>query len=148
MSYTTIAAVRAVTGIVDPNKVSDATVTSKIAFADAKINAAIGSVYKLPLSGTCDLIEFLSLELSSVFLETDAYGEETQNLDKGWKQKMAILDLELDNIRLLKARLFDSSGSELARNTTHQPGGYPDYASSDPTAVNSTQAQITMTEQF
>lgn len=144
MAYTTIADVRAVTGLNDVNKVSDATITAKISFADATINAAIGSIYQLPLSASNDLVTFLSLELSAVMLEMDTYGEETQNLDKGWTKRMTFINTQLENIRQLQTRLFDSSGIELTRNTTRQPSGYPDAASSDPSAVNSTQAQLTM----
>ena len=146
--YSTIADVRAITGMSSSVKIPDATITAKIVAADAIINAKIGAVYQLPLSATCDMITMLSNEIASLLLTMDIYGEETQNTDKGWERKMKAFYNMLEDIRQLKMRLFDTNGAELSRITTRQPGFYPTDASSDPGAVNSTQPKITMNEKF
>lgn len=148
MGYSTEAQVRAATGLTDASKITSATVVGRIAFADNIINGKIGSVYSLPLSASCDLISFLSLEIASMFLILDNYGEETQNTDKGWQKRWNATVGVLTDIQTLKTQLFDVNGQELTRNTTRQPAGYPTDASSDPSAVNSTQPILTMGQQF
>lgn len=148
MAYSTEVAVRAATGITDASKVTSATVVARIAYADSIINSKIGSVYTLPLSASCDIIVFLSLEIASLMVLLDNYGEETEEVDKGWSKRLKMAMGILEDIQEMKMQLFDTAGAELTRNTIRQPAGFPTDASSDPTATNSTEPQLTMSQQF
>lgn len=148
MAYTTVALVRAATGMTDASKISDATVQAKIDFAANVIDSKIYSVYKLPLSGTSNFIDLLCLEIAASLLYMDEYGEETENLDKGWKKRLDFAMAQLDDIQKVKSVLVDTSGHELDRNSIRQPVGYPDDASSDPSAVDSTAPKLTMDQTF
>ncbi len=144
MAYCTEADVRSATGLTNTTNITSATILGKIGYADAQINAAIAQVYSLPLSATCELIHYLSLEMACVMIEMDNYGEESQNLDKGWGKRLKMVKDALEDIRELKALLIDGSGVELDRNTLRQLAGYPTDASSAPDAVDSTAAKVTM----
>lgn len=148
MAYSTVAEVRNATGMQDSNNITDATVTARIAFADGIINGKIGSVYQLPLSATCELIHFCSLEIASLFLALDNYGEESENTDKGWKKKLDTIYSILEDIRTLKTQLYDATGTELTRSTLRTPAFFPTDASSDPNAVDSTQPKISINQKF
>lgn len=148
MAYSTEAEVRNATGMQNTTNISSGTVVSRIAFADGVINGKIGSVYQLPLSVTCELIHFCSVEIASLMLALDNYGEETQNTDKGWQKKLNAIYAVLEDIRTLKIQLFDANGVELTRNTLRTPAFYPTDASSDPGAVNSTEPKITINQKF
>ena len=147
MAYSIEADVRAATGMNDATRITSATVTGRIAFADGIINGKVGSVYALPLSVagaavTPDLVHFLSIEIASLMLYWDNYGEETQNTDKGWKKRLDAAYSVLEDIRTLKLQLYDGDGNELDRSTLRQPSGYPDDASSSDTATNSTAPRL------
>jgi len=125
MAYTNEAEVRAATGLTDANKVSSARITLKISYADSVINSKIGSAYSLPLTATCPFINFISLEICTLMLLMDIYGEESENGDKGWMKRLNATLKLLDEVQQLKMQLFDADGTELSRNTVRQPGFYP-----------------------
>lgn len=148
MAYSTITEIRQATGMTNSTLIPDARVTGRIAFADGIINGKIGQAYQLPLSATCELVHFLSIEIASLMLYMDEYGEETQNLDKGWQKKLDMAMGVLDSIRELKTLLFDASGVELDRNTLREPSGYPTDESSLLSSPDSTYPKVRMNEQF
>lgn len=140
-AYTTEAAVRAASGMLDNTKISQATVLLKIAMATNEIDSKIGDVYVLPLANVPDMISLIALEISSSLLNMDEYGEETQNLDKGWKNKFLQMEAMLDEIQAGKQKLY-YNGTELTRTSHKSPKFYPNRLSSDPNAVNSTAPKI------
>lgn len=148
MSYTTEADVRAVTGLTDASKVSSARILLKMAGADSIINGKIATTYQLPLSADCPQINFFSLEMTSLMLMMDIYGEESEGTDKGWQKRLNSILKMLDEIRDLKTILVDVNGQELTRNTVRQPSFYPTDASSDPAATNSTEPKLQMNQKF
>lgn len=142
MAYSTILQIRAATGMTDETKISDDRVTSAITAADSIIDSKIGGVYQLPLSETPGIIEFCSIQLASSILYADEYGEETENLDKGWKSKQAEIFKILDSIFNRTLFLFDSSGIEFPLTGVSSIISYPNDTSNedtnDPTAAKFT----------
>ena len=147
--YTSIADVRAASGFTDDTKVSDAYVTGKIDYAESYINAVISQVYTLPLSSVPGLIATMATEMAKYALYMDEYGEETENLDKGWRAAMEALYADLDKIARRKVKLVDdSTGVELATNGLKSPSFFPTNASSDPTTADNTAPKFTMNQKF
>lgn len=147
--YTTIANVRSASGFTDDTKVSDAYITGKIDYAESYINAAISQVYTLPLATVPGLIEVIATEMAKYALYMDEYGEETENLDKGWRAAMEALYLDLQKIAERKLKLVDdSTGEELATNGLRSPSFFPTNASSSETATDSTAPKFTMNQNF
>ena len=143
-AYTTNALVRAATGMTDNTKITDTTVDAKIAFAQGTIDSYLGDVYTLPLASVPSMISFIALEMASAMLYIDEYGEETQNLDKGWKKKLDQCFSMLEEIQARTLKLRDTDGTELADSDHFMPVGYPNDLSSDPSACQSTAPEITM----
>jgi len=150
MAYTTIEAVRKASGFTDATKVSDDYIQSKIDYAEGYINAVLAQVYTLPIVGIAPaLLKEIAREMAKYGLYMDEYGEETENLDKGWRSGMEALQLDLQKIAERKLRLIDdSTGLELATNGIKSPSFYPTDASSDPLAINSTSPKFTMNQKF
>lgn len=147
--YTTIAQVRTASGFTDDTKISDAYVTAKIDYAESYINAVISQVYTLPLSSVPGLIATMATEMAKYALYMDEYGEETENLDKGWRVAMEALYADLQKIADRKIKLVDdSTGTELPTNGLKSPSFFPTNASSDPSAVDNTAPKFTMNQQF
>lgn len=147
MAYTTEAAVRAATGMTDATKISQTTVLLKIAMATNEIDSKIGSVYALPLANTPDMISLIALEIASALLNMDEYGEETQNLDKGWKNKLAQMIGMLDEIQAGTQKLY-CNGTELTRSTLMLATFYPNAQSDDANSDPCTAPKFTMDRKF
>lgn len=147
MAYTTEAAVRAATGMNDANKISQTTVLLKIAMATNEIDSKIGSIYALPLAHTPDMISLIALEIASALLNMDEYGEETQNLDKGWKNKLAQMIGMLDEIQAGTQKLY-YNGTELTRSTLMLATFYPNAQSDDANSDPCTAPKFTMDRKF
>lgn len=147
-AYTTIALVRPAAGMNNSTTIPDTYVTAKIAYATGVINGKVGDVYALPLSSVPDLVAWLALELTVVALFQDQYGDDAGDGDKSWKKRYDLCMQTLDDIQEQKMKLYDTSGVELTRSDTKRPGYYPNAASSDPDATDSTEAKVTMNRRF
>jgi len=159
LPYTTVAAIRAATGMNDATTIPDSYIAGKIVSATSVINGKIGDAYTLPLASVPGIIAQAASEITIALLYMDQYGEETKDSDKGWKKK---LDLWLNDnetassplglliqIQKLKTKLYeDTTGAELARSTLRNPAFYPNAASSDPETPNSTAPTLTMGRKF
>lgn len=145
MAYSTVANVRAATGISNSTLVSDAYVQTRIDAADDLINDKIADVYQLPLSSTPDLIIFLSIEIAAAFLYMSEFGEETaaRGIDPAKKLEMATKILE--DIQAQKTKLRDAAtGDEMSRTSLKKPVSYPNSS-----AVGSgTEPIFSMDQQF
>lgn len=149
MPYSTKIQVRNASGFQDAYKMPDSQIDLAITGADALINSMISAVYTLPLVSTPSLIETISIELAKYRLYQDEYGEETQNLDKGWMRGYDWAMGVLDDISKRKIKLIDdTTGEEFALNDLRSPAFYPNDASSQPDAVDSTQPKLTMNQNF
>jgi phage gp36-like protein len=147
--YTTIAKVRSASGFTDDTKVSDAYITGKIDYAESYINAVISQAYTLPLAVVPGLIEEMATEMAKYALYMDEYGEESENLDKGWRASMEVLYNDLLKIAKREVKLVDdATGDELATSGLTSPSFYPTNASSSETATDSTAPKFTMNQQF
>jgi len=121
MAYTTIAEVRSSTGFSNATNISDAVITAYIADADSIINSEIADIYTLPLASTPEIIETISRNIVIGLLYANEYGEETENLDKGWKKRM---DFWLDILKSIKKgelRLYGTGNTELTRSSLNTP---------------------------
>lgn len=148
-AYTTIALVRPASGFTNSVLVTDAYVTQKIAYAGGLIDGKIGSVYQLPLASTPDLVAALGLEITVALLLMDQYGEEAADKDKGWEKRFNAAMAILEDIQKLETKLFDpTTGIELTRSQARRMAYFPTGASSDPSAENSTEPQITRGRTF
>jgi phage gp36-like protein len=147
MAYTTEDNVRKATGFNVTANITSAVVVAYIADADSVINAVIGERYSLPLSSTPDIIETLSRHITVGLLYANEYGEETENLDKGWKGRMDWAMEQLGKIQKGKLKLYVSN-AEMTRASLHQPAFYPTVASSEEDVTDSTAAKITMNKEF
>lgn len=148
MGYTTIAAVRLASGFSDNTKILDATITLYIADADSVIDGSIRSIYQTPLVDAPDVIEMISRHMVVGLLYANEYGEETENLDKGWKSRLEWAESQLEKIRKQELQLVDTDGDEFARSTQRQPAFKPTTASSDPDATDSDKQKLSMNQQF
>jgi len=147
--YTDIASVRAATGMTNIANIADATITLKINAAAAIVNGKIGSAYQVPLTVACALITTLTTEMAAALLYLDQFGEESQNTDKGWQKRWDAYLKLLEDIRQLRTRLFsDADGTELVRADTRKLQFYPNNASSDPSAPDTTKPKIKMDQIF
>lgn len=146
MAYTTIADVRVTTGFSDDTKITDSTITDAIAYADSTIDSALYDIYELPLTETPELIVWLSLQIATCYLYMNEYGEETENLDKGWEKKLNFLMGILDEIRDQRRKLIGADGNELSRSPLKQPSYYPDAANS--ATGGATESKLTMNQNF
>lgn len=151
--YTTVETVRIMTGFQEAtppedSKISDETIELAIKQADSIINGKIGDRYQLPLASTPYLIESISSQIAKALLYAQEYGEETENLDKGWQKTMDYFVEMLDDIQLGKTKLRDDdTGEELARSTTDFPSFYPNEQSeNDP--FNPTFSRITVNRRW
>src|SRR3989344_1321600 len=153
MDYTTEAAVRAATGFANTTNITSATVTAYIADADSVINSKIADVYQLPLavSGTesvPEIIEMLSRHITVGLLYANEYGEESEDTDKGWKKRMDWATGILEDIQKRKTKLRNANGVEYDRSTLKNPSFYPNATSSDPDDEDTTEAKLSMNQQF
>lgn len=133
----------------DPTLVSDAFITIRINAAQDIVNGKIGDMYVLPLASVPNLVAHIALEITVSLILMTQFSEESKDTDKGWKKRM---DYAMDMLKKvqkgeLKLR-DDTTYVELTRSTTSLPQGYPDAASSDPNAVDSTQPKVTMNKTF
>lgn len=148
MPYSTVANVRIQSPFKDSVAITNAYVTQKIAEADQMIDSVIGGTYVLPLSETPEIIESLSKNIASLLL----FKEQNPNIevapgisiDEAWKDAMAMLEA----IRTRAYKLFDTTGVELPLQTSSLPKFYPNDASSEPDATNTTQPRATMNQEF
>ncbi len=153
MAYTTKEAVRTATGFSNATNITDATIVAYIADADSVINSKIADVYALPLAiasvaGTPDIIEMLSRHITVGLLYANEYGEESESTDKGWKKRMDWAMKILDDIQKRKTKLRSAAGAEYDRVTLKNPSFYPTETSSDPDATDTTEAKLTMNQEF
>lgn len=148
MAYTTEAAVRAATGFNDEELISDEKIVSAITDADSVINAAIGSVYSLPLASTPGVIEAASKWIAISLLYGEEYGEESQDTDKGWAKKLDWAMKLLDKVRDGELRLFNTSGEELNRVATQQVSSFPDTEESEAGGTAEPQFSMTNSREF
>ena len=131
MSYTTETIVRKRSPFKDLANIDTVYVNNKIGEADSVINSMIGSIYKLPLSETPDMIREASTVLTMLKLIED------QNLNLEIANGVNVTDAidnvmeMLDMIRKRKLKLYDSSFVELTVNDLLKPSFYPTRASSD-----------------
>lgn len=144
--YTTEAAIRAATGFSNVTNITAALIVAFIADADSIIDAAIGDVYSLPLDSNPQIIEAISRNITVGLLYAQEYGEETENLDKGWEKRLNFWMDMLKEIQDQKKKLLDSSGDELARTTLRSPAFYPTAAAS--AAGESAEPNFTMKTVF
>lgn len=152
MAYSTVANVREATGFydngVDTPLISTDTITAAIAGADGIINSKIGDVYTVPITPVPALIKSISITLAKCLLYKDEYGEETENLDKGWRsQWKSMLEL-LEDIRKRKSKLYnDTTGVEYPVGGLRSPVFHPDDASSV-NLVNPTAPKMAINRKF
>lgn len=147
MAYSTVQQVRDATGMQNATKIPDAYITLKISYADGVINSKIGERYVLPLSSVPDIIAFLSLEITVAILFIDQYGENSEDTDKGWERRLKFLMGQLEDLRTGKLKLINpTTGAEYPRTGLGQPSFFPNAASSDPNAVDSTEPKVKMNE--
>lgn len=145
MAYIDKTSVRQATGFTVVANIPDARIDAKIAYADGLINSKIGDVYQLPLASTPDIIKFLSLEITAATLYMDEYGEETENLDKGWEKRLKWAKDVLDEIQSLKMKLYGVDGAEFARSSHKLPSFYPTNAAE---ATGDAPRLFTMNDEF
>lgn len=148
MAYTTKELVRTATGFSDAVKISDTTINLYIADADSLINSMIADRYTLPLASTPSIIGTISRHITTGLLYSNEYGEESEDSDKGWYKRMNWATGLLKDIQKGKIKLRGTDGVELARSTLGQPISYPNAASSDPNAIDSTEPKIKMNNQW
>lgn len=146
MAYTTEAAVRTASGFSNTTNITTGTITSYIADADSVIDSKIGEIYTLPLSETPQIIETLSRFITVGLLYANEYGEESQGTDKGWQTRLEWAMDQLEAIRNQETKLYDSTGTELARNPLKQPTFRPTAATS--AAGQSDEPYLSMREVF
>jgi len=150
--YTTVAAVRLATGFSDTAKITTARIEQYIGDADSTINSYLVSIYTLPLASTPSIIEMISRWLAIGLLYADEYGEESQNLDKGWEKRLAWAKEMLESIKKQEVKLVSESGAtagqELARATLMQPTSLPNDTTSDPSYIDSTAPKVSMNTQY
>jgi phage gp36-like protein len=128
--YTTVEQVRIATGFEEATppaeaKISDGVIEQAIKEADGIINGKINDVYILPLSSVPSLIEMISTQLAKGILYAQEYGEETENLDKGWQKTMDYYLGLLDDIRDRKLKLIDENGQNLPTSSLFRMSGLP-----------------------
>jgi len=148
MAYTTITLVRSASGFANVTNIPDATVTAYISDADSVINAALGERYSIPLSETPEIIETISRHITVGLLYANEYGEETNDTDKGWENRVNWAMDQLEKIKTGILKLYGTTGDELTRATLHQPASYPTSASSEEDATDSTAPKFTMNKTF
>lgn len=133
--YSSIQSVRIITGFTEADsngrmKVSDETIQMAIEEADGIIDSKIASVYRLPLVGNSKTLRAISKQIAKGLLYSGEYGEETQNLDKGWEQILEFYLGLLDDIFNQKMILVDEdTGQEFPRSSTKMPAFYPNRRS-------------------
>lgn len=130
MAYSSESDIRAATGFSNVTNITSAQIVAIIADADDIIDSSIGDVYTLPLDSTPQLIETISRHISIGLLYANEYGEETENLDKGWEKRLKFWMDILKEIQDQTKKLLDSSGDELARSGLRSPEFYPTAAAS------------------
>ena len=138
MGYTTEKKVREASGFRNIENISKTTVDSYIGDADSVIDASIGERYSIPLSETPDIIETISRHITIGLLYANEYGEETNDTDKGWKNRVDWAMDQMEKIKTGILKLYGTTGEELTRATLHQPAFYPTNASSEEDATDST----------
>lgn len=148
MAYSVEADQRTQSPFKDTVNIPAAYITQKIAEADDIINSVIGGTYVLPLSVVPQTIVDISKALTTLLL----YREQSMNLEvfpgidvtKQWELQMKLLDA----IGKRTKKLLDTNGVELQLQASALPSGYPNSASSSPSAVNSTAPKFTMNQIF
>lgn len=152
MAYCTIAQVRSATGFIDDGEetpyILDATITDAIAGADGIINSKIGDVYTVPITPVPALIKSISITLAKCLLYKDEYGEETENLDKGWRSQWKSMMELLEAIRTRKSKIYnDTTGVEYDNKSLRSASFHPDDASAA-NLLNSTAPKMAINRKF
>lgn len=154
MAYSTVANVRIITGFTALNssgeeKIGDTVIQRAIDEADSVIDGKIGDRYQLPLPATPPkLIQLISEQLAKGILYAEEYGEESENLDKGWEKTMNYYLGLLDDIADGNTTLRDpDTGDELPRSTVDLPDFYPNDTSEDD-PDNPTYSHITVNSEW
>lgn len=148
MAYTTEAAVRTASGFSNTTNITSATITAYMADSEAVINAKVADIYTLPLSGTSELIEALSRAITVGLLYANEYGEESQNTDKGWQERLKWAMDVLDQIQQNKMKLYTTAGVELTRSSLTNPVFSPTTSSSEADAEDTDEPKLTMNMLF
>lgn len=146
MAYSTEAAVRTATGFSNTTQITSATITAYLADADSVINAKIADIYSLPLASTPEIIETLARYITVGLLYANEYGEESENLDKGWQKRLDWAMGILDDIQSGKVKLYNTSNVELTRSTRINASFYPTTVASE--AGEDAEKFITMRQKF
>lgn len=152
MAYTDVETLRIITGFTgvdedDDYLVSDDTINRAILQAEAIVNGAVASVYLLPFATTPDLVASITEQIAKALLYAEEYGEETENLDKGWKKTFDFQLAILDKIKNGRIFLIDSTGQEYPRSKIKLPAFYPNDISNDDPG-DPTNSKITVNEQW
>lgn len=131
--YTTVADVRAATGMNNTTNISNAYITAKIEMVQGIINGMIGDVYLVPFaSGSVpDTIKALALNYTMGLLYIDQFGQETEGTGIDGDKIVAGVEKQLEKIRLGKLRLLNTDGQEITRVELRNPVGYPNQSSTD-----------------
>lgn len=148
MPYSTVADIRKESPFKDDLNITDAYIGQTIDEADSIINGAIGGVYQLPLSPVPESIVSLSKDIAILLLfldqNTNIEVQPGVSVKDEWDAKMAMLKA----IGLRTQKLFDDDGVELPLTEAALPQFYPNSASSDPSAENSTAPKFSMNKVF
>lgn len=146
--YGTVAHVRTSSPFKDSVNITSEYITLLLTEADSLINSYLARAYALPLASTPDVIVHIAEDLAVCFLFRDQ--NPNQEVAAGVNvedQFKSLLDM-LEAIASRKTPLVDSSGTEYALNGNSLPSSYPNDASSDSSAENSTSPHFSMTQQF
>lgn len=128
--YTDVATIRAASGCADDALILDATIERYIGQADSVIDSYISDVYTLPLASVPDIIQMISEYITIAILNTNEYGEESQDSNKGWQKRMDFALSLLEKIQKRKIKLKDATGAELATSGLTEPSFRPNAATS------------------
>lgn len=146
MAYTTVDRIRASTGFLNEDNISDETIEEAIAEADRTIDGYVKIVYTLPFASTPSEIALISYEIATAILYSSEYGEESQDTDKGWYKRLEWAMDQLAKIQKKEIKLIDENGDEYARNRASTISYAPNAETS---AVGQADyPRVTMTKQF
>jgi len=130
--YTDVATIRAASGFNIDTNITDETIERYIGQADSVIDIYISDAYTLPLASVPEIIQMLSEYITIAILNTNEYGEESQDSDKGWQKRMDFAMSLLEKIQKRKLKLKGDDGTELATTSLYDPSFRPTLASSQP----------------
>ena len=148
MAYSTVENIRIQTPFKSDILIEDTYIEQKISEADSIIDSYISKIYTLPLSTIPNIIENLSKQITSLLL----YQEQNPNIEvepgisieEAWQRQMEILQGIIDRTIIL----VDDDGTELDSNDRLSPSFYPNAASSEVDATDSTAPKISMNTNF